>query len=442
MLVTLAACLLAECGSLMPGQREARRAAVQSAEQSRDLQLRVMRFADEYVGRTKDAVLYFQTAARSPEERLTAQTWKVQQAQAAYINASGPNPASNAVDMVVLASLSRMVIEDPVVSKRYGDRLRPVRDAHRELEVRAWGLVTEVLTESQTAQLHDIINRWRREHPAVRSVAYIHLSDIARSTPGEELPSEGNLLSALGLDPLAGLDPAIHEVTQTRQLAERAIFYLQHVPNLIDMQAERLSDQFAAMPETRSLVASLDRISLIGDASERMAQSLPEVLAREREALLSGLTQGFDERRAEVSALTGDLRSTLAAGTETANALHAMLDTADRITARYAKTSSSSQSGETSPPFDIREYTEAAREVAAATQELNALTERANTLLPLMRQTTEGVADRLERIRDHLFLELLGLVVAAVATTLLAALTYRAVVAHMHRQDTSARAAR
>ena len=54
-LMALAASLLAGCGSLeqfLPGQREARRAA----EQSHDLQLRVMRFADRYTGRTKEAL--------------------------------------------------------------------------------------------------------------------------------------------------------------------------------------------------------------------------------------------------------------------------------------------------------------------------------------------------------------------------------------------------
>ena len=145
--------------------------------------------------------------------------------------------------------------------------------------------------------------------------------------------------------------------------------------------------------------------------------------------------QGLDARRTEISALSSDLRSTLAAGTETANALHATLETADRITARYAKTD------ETSPRFDIREYTEAAREVTAAGQELNALTERADIALPAMRQVTDEMADRIERILDRLFLGLLMLVVAAIAASLLAALIYRAVVARMQNHDAPARVA-
>jgi hypothetical protein len=309
------------------------------------------------------------------------------------------------------------------------------------LERDAWGLAKGVLTEAQTAQLHDIVSRWRRENQQFRSVAYIRFNDLAKSTGAREMAAKGpgeesSLLSVLGLDPLRELNPAVREIDQTRELGERSIYYVQRLPNLLDLQAERFSDQLATMPETKSLLASADRISLVGDASERMVQSLPEMLDRERKALVSQLMQGFDDRSAEISDLSGDLRSTLAAGTETANALHAALETADRISARYAKTA------EASPHFDIREYIEAAREVAAASQELNTLTERADTALPAMRQATDEMADRIDRILNRLFLKLLLLIVAAIAASLLAALVYRAVVSRMQKHEAPMRAAR
>ena len=36
------------------------------------------------------------------------------------------------------------------------------------------------------------------------------------------------------------LDPAVREITQSRELAERAIYYMQRTPDLLDMQIERL----------------------------------------------------------------------------------------------------------------------------------------------------------------------------------------------------------
>ena len=157
--------------------------------------------------------------------------------------------------MVVLATLSRMVIEDSWVREQYGERAEALRDTHRQLEPRAWGLLEEVLTEEQRAQLRKVIDEWRARNPKVRTVAYIHFHDFAKAI-GHPTPAEakkrGNLFAVIGLDPLSTLDPAVREIAQTRHLAERAIFYLQRAPRLIDMQVERMTYGIAAMPETDS----------------------------------------------------------------------------------------------------------------------------------------------------------------------------------------------
>ncbi len=76
------------------------------------LQQKVMRFADIYA--TTVAEVSDETAARvgTPELRLGMLRWKLNQATAAFIDASDPNPALNALDMLVLVTLSRMVVED------------------------------------------------------------------------------------------------------------------------------------------------------------------------------------------------------------------------------------------------------------------------------------------------------------------------------------------
>jgi ABC-type proline/glycine betaine transport system permease subunit len=86
----------------------------------------------------------------------------------------------------------------------------------------------------------------------------------------------------------------------------------------------------------------------------------------------------------------------------------------------------------------MREYSEAVENAA----ELDVLAERADIMIPVMRQATNETADRLEQIINHLFLELLMLILAAIAACLLAALVYRAAVARMQKHDTGARAAR
>lgn len=433
----VASCLVAGCSTIekfTPSHKEAER----RAEELQQTQLRVMRFADEYAGRVRESASTFQAKTKTPEERLAAQAWKVQQAESAYTVASGPNSVANALDMVVLATLSRMVIEDLWMKELYRQRAQPMLDVHKALEERAWKLTDTLLTDSQSAQLKGVITEWRRQNPNVRYVAYIHFNDFAKSVGSPESGDErtSGLFSMLGLDPFKSLDPAVREIAQTRELAERTIFYLQRAPALLDMQIEKLTYSLAVMPESKALLASVDRVSLVGSAADRLSTSLPDLLAHERQALISQLTQELDAHRETLSALTGEVRSTLQAGTETANALHATLETLDRISARYPPREESAGANP-SPPFDIREYTEMIRELSATTRDLNALAQSVDSTLPAVRRATQDAAGTLQQVTNRLFWQLLILVVVAVVATTLGALAYRVAVTRIQRRSAS-----
>jgi len=429
------ACLLSGCSTINKVNPKAREAAAR-AQQRRDLQLKVMRFADEYVGRTTEVLNRFGGNSLMPEQRLSVQNWKLQQATSAYTIASGPNPVSNALDMVVLATLSRMVLDDAWVGETYGARALPVQQTYRDLESESWQLLSGMLTDEQTKRLHEIITRWRTEHPNVRAVATIHFRDFAKAVgapgPGEE-GTPGNLFSMLGIDPMAGLDPAVQEITQTRELAERAIYYVQRTPTLLDMQVERLTYQLAVMPETRELLGSIDRVSLVGEASDRVARTLPDVLDKERAALIADLQQTLNVQSGNIASLARDLRATLEAGTATATALHGALDSAHQITSQFAPVPGAPPPKEQGPPFDIRNYTEMLRQATATARELDALARSANAALPIVQSATQEAAGRLNQVVNHLFVLLLLLVVAAAAAATLAAVAYRRILAHLER---------
>ena len=76
------------------------------------LQVQVMRFADSYVACIAQAADDFGAKVGTPKARLAALKWKLGQATSAYTDATGPNPVVNALDMLVLVSVSRMVVED------------------------------------------------------------------------------------------------------------------------------------------------------------------------------------------------------------------------------------------------------------------------------------------------------------------------------------------
>lgn len=402
------------------------------AAQLRELDLSVMRFADDYVGRVREAMMRFQATETTPEGRLAAQDWKLQQADAAYTIASGPSPVTNALDFVVLATLSRMVLEDSWIQERFGERGRKVAEMQRQLEQDTWVLVKDLLTDGQKSRLRDLIAKWRAEHPEARQVAYVHFQEFAKemvASDAASTKSSGNLFSMIGLDPLANLDPAVREISQTRQLAERAIYYLQRTPGLVDMHVDRLTYALAVMPEAKTLLADLNRVSLVGSAADRLATSLPQVLDEQRAALVADLTRTINDQKAAIGVLSSDLRSTLEAGTDTAKALHETLETLDRITARMKAPSAARQGP--SKPFDINDYTELMREAAATTRELDTLAQRLDTTLPAV---TKDAAGHVDSIVDHLFWQALILVLITIIAVVLAALAYRVLVARFGRR--------
>jgi small-conductance mechanosensitive channel len=205
------------------------------------------------------------------------------------------------------------------------------------------------------------------------------------------------------------------------------------------MQVERLTYQFAVMPETKALLSDAQRVSLVGSASDQLVRTLPEVIAREREALIAQLVRTINDDNATIGSLAAQLRTTLQAGTETANAVHGTLDVFERIKAQFGPKPGEAVPQDNGPPFDIRQYTEMLREATNTSRELNTLAQRADSLLPVLRTATQDASGQLDKVLNRLFLLLLLLILAAAAAALLAALAYRRLSARFNRGSVSAR---
>jgi hypothetical protein len=415
------------CNTIRQAMPAAKRTA-QLKEQMDQLQARSTRFADEYVGRVIEDTAKFTTAIEDPEVRYVIAGWRLSQANAAYANASGPSPVVNALDLVTLATLSRMVIEDTLVPL-YPDTAQQLLATHRDLEKTAWTLCDGFLTASQIADLHSILDEWRAQHPKVSSVAFIHFLDFAkqigRPGPGESERS-GGLFAMLGLDPLAGLDPAVREIEQTRALAERTIYYLQRVPYVLNLQLERVTGGLLARPETRDLLRDSAKISESVERFSQVAAALPTQISAEREALIDQLSGELSTQEQTLRPLLGDLRATLDSGSQTAHAIDATVRSLDALMARFpAKSASTGESAPPSRPFDVREYTAAAAEFTRTATELRQLITSVDAQSPALASSVAAAVDRSEALIDYLFLRAAALIVLAVAAVLGAAVLYR-----------------
>ncbi len=403
--------------------------AAKRAAQLQVLQLSVMRFADEYVGSITQPIRSFQASTTDAEDRLTAQNWLLSQATAAYTIASGPSPIVNTIDLVVLTTLSRMVIDDAWSGERFGERAAPLRDAYHRLEPLVLELAKGALSPGQIADLQHVIVVWREQNPHVTAISYVHFRDVAGSM-GQPKPGTtdrvSGLFGLLGLDPLSSLDPAVREISQSRELAERTIYYAQRVPNLLDMQVERLTLELATMPEVTRLLANADHIAAAATTTAGVFGELPTLLPREREAAIRQLMDAMTVETAHTRQLVVELRGALEAGTATSNSLDATIRSFDQLMARFEKPKAGDAAAQTSArPFDITEYTTAATEITRTAAELDSLIGSVDRGGPELARVSDRAGATLRGVVDHAYwrgAQLLGVLILG---TLGAALVYR-----------------
>jgi hypothetical protein len=399
------------------------------AAQLQELQLKVMRFADDYTGRIRDPIESLNVTATPPEIRLWAHNWRVSQATAAYTIASGSNPTINALDMIVLATLSRMVVEDRLLDE-YGPRAQALLETQRHLEQQSWSLVDGVLDAEQSNDLRASIEKWRAEHPQARAVTQVRFADFAalelRRGDNEQHVS-GGLFGLIGLDPLSNLDPAVRELEQTRQLAERTIYYLQRAPTLLDMEVERLVYQLAAMPEAQRTLTGVDRLSFAAEAVGQLSNRAPEIIASERHAIIAELTAALHAEQDRLQPLLVDIRDVLNAGTQTSQSVTGTVTALDAFIARFqpGEPAATAAPSASKRPFDITEYAATARELAAAADRVQALLLQLDSSSKDVERIAHAATQDVNSVIDHAFRRAIVLILVLGAVAVSGALLYR-----------------
>ncbi len=407
------------------------------------LQIKVMRFADNYAVTVAQAVDELSPQLTTTEARLAALRWKLSQATAAYVNATGNHPVLNALDMVVLATISRMVMEDEL-DQTFGEQRRPLLETHRRLETLAWEAVNRVLTPDQRQEFRNLIQEWRQKNPHLRYVGATRLLELAAAlgkAPQAKSGMANSLLGYLSLDPLAGLDPTTAALQETRQVAERAMYYSQRMPTLLNWQLQLLALQLADQPEAKQLLADAQRISRSVETFAKVADQLPKLVNDQREAAIQQLFDGVAAERtnwlASVSAeekkvreLLADARQTLSAGNELATSVHAAVKSVDTLVRYVNQTSASnplaSPASVPRKPFDISDYGEAASRVGAAAKELQLLVTAVDQSTPQVAKLSQQATADAERLLQRAFWLGLLLILILLIGSVLAGLTYRA----------------
>ncbi len=333
-----------------------------------DLQEDMLRFADNFVLSTSKAAEKLSRDGQ-PIKRFELLTIKVALASDVYGLATGSNALANLVGLTVLASGARSRVQDYWFPKVYGVSADPMLQSLEEREKEIWTIARRVLKPEMLDELKEAIDKWRKTSgdPQGDLEAFASNSLVSDVTKGfnksksSSLPS--SVFALLDIDPLAGLDPATRELTETRLFAERALFMGQRMPQLIEWQMELLALQSAAMPQVSQVV---DGGTKIANASERISIILdrfPGLISQEREKIMASLRSESDS----LMKLSREVGLSLDAGQKMASATDLALKSFDGILTHLDQ----SPKDPNAPPFDINDYTKAAQEISAMSERLN-----------------------------------------------------------------------
>lgn len=406
-----------------------------------ELQLRLQRFADDFSSRTIQALDDYADLAGTESARTEALKIKLAAVSGLVSIASGPNPNANLLDLVGVAALTRLTVEDYWIKRPDGSAFQSWLEVSRRLETNAWDLAAQVLKPAEIAEIRRAIPDWYAQDPTSHNPFFTRPGQLAKLLVTTE--KKGNtlqgLLDLVNLDPTSGLDPAVREVTRSRLFAERAMFTMQRMPFLLRFQTELLTRQLVSQPEvhlaltnTARLAESADRMSRAAESVSQTAAQLPDRIAAERKEILAAL----DQQEGKLRELAAEVNLALGSGEKMSTSLNTTLTTFDALMKRFGVGEPSRGPPTTqSTPFKIIDYAQTADRVAAMAQQLDLLLKDANGTLEapaldkriadLSALTGKARVDA-QSILNHAFLLAAGLVLL----TLACALLYRRLTRH------------
>ncbi len=255
-----------------------------------ELQSLVMNFSDHFAVSLFAATKDLKNRVESPQDRADVQETGLFFSSAAWMTAANANPEVSLLDMVVMVTLGRFVVEEYWIPQVWGDQGKRMIEVFRKAEAEIWAIAAKVLTQEQQQELHALIREWRASHPEEVIVAHKGFSDFAA------LRQESPLADAARSGGLLGIKGAARAVDEIRLVSERAMFYLQRIPPMLNWQAELLFYKLSASPEIEQLRSDSARLSNAFGRFAKMTDQLPVLIEEQRTATIDQLRRQVGER--------------------------------------------------------------------------------------------------------------------------------------------------
>lgn len=376
-----------------------------SSEQLRD---EVIRFGDEYLVRLSNSMPDFESDGLDTGLRAWVRRSMLSNGTAVFDIGAGDRPFIGLLDLVVLVSLMRAEVENYWMPNYFGDKLVPVVQALEALEADIWKMADRALADLQVTELKNLIEQWIAQNPEVKNTSYIRFREFLDLVPDQEAVkakgkgSSGSIFSLLYLDPLAGLDPTVRAIEESKAFAERVMYYGQRLPFVLRMHSQLFLNDIAEADEVEGTLDSIERFSFAAESMSKSLEKLPDAVAAEREAIFEMLMS----EEANLNATLVELRATLESGTAMSDSLDQTLTTFEALMASF-ESDPDEVNDPDSPPFQILEYAETAEQIGIAADRLNVLIASINEDTPVLMEST---AKEIRALLTHAFILCVALV--------------------------------
>ena len=414
LLLPVSACSISQTRS-----KDTKPHATESQMTQEELQAAVISYADRFIAIVGQAAFKFEKELPTPEARLIASARKVYSLSSVTEIAAGPNPGAALLDLVVIATLNRIVWEDYWRPQVFGMPATIIVDAFKKMENDAWHLASQVLTPQQVKEFKDLILDWYAANPDQYAVDYIRFSDfgdLGKKPYLKEIQKPGGLL--------APIQEAAQAADEIRMTSERAMFLLSKMQLIAGFQVEQVYRQLVMQPEIIKVLENVTKFRKTSEHFTSLLEQLPKDVAGEREALM----KAFDVRESKIRGIMGEVQETLdrvdgsfanlqkttveaqrllTGAEKTGLVFQNLVQSVDQLAAKFV----SKESKEPTRPFDIKDYSEILTQLQDTVQRMNELVNNVNqTGSPMVSNMVDQFNDAADRRVDHIFWKLAQLI--------------------------------
>jgi hypothetical protein len=355
------------------------------------LRQRLMTFADLTMSEMSRASAAVLASDSTPATRAFAHTLQAQVAATSLALAVEPDPEAALQDLMVSVAAQRVSL-GVQRSVPLGPAAQAILDTTLgRLEGEIWSVGEGTYPPTELSGLRARLKSWQDSGPVSSPTGVVRVAD---------LPADAGPQLSKGL--FAPLDEATRQLEESRLLGERFLFLAERLPVITLWQAEAVTWEVLAAPESRRTLDGLETMSRTLERLALRVDSLPALLDDQREAVFAA----FDAREAtartllaEAGALMTEAGPLIEGGEQAGASLAAALASAERTVA--ALRDERAPGGAVA--FDIAAYEAALADFRAATEALSASLERAEGLAGTPREVIDHAAWRAAQLLVLLF---------------------------------------